>query len=675
MSKTKHILKIEDIADSKTVGGKTFSLKRLYDHGFNIPLFIAIPTHVVEKIDNNINILDEIVTEIKDYFKETPLAIRSSALIEDSRNSSHAGQFLTKTNVRQKDVRDALIEVIHYAKGQLNNNLEQFSIIVQEFIKPETFGVIFTRNPIGTREMQIEYGTFNGNEVVGGSVTPDKLNLYWNSSVMPSYLVEVVKQAKSIEEFFSFPQDIEWCIRNNNLHILQSRPITTITDRQYTDIKTLEELLPSNDRYYFERTTLTEMAPYPSNFTFDLLRKLYKQSGPVDNVYRKHNIKYKNTNFLIFIGNTLYVDKDKEVKSLLPVYTFKNNTKPKLSLSSFSDLITTLKNIYHLNTIKTDTYDDLYRTLTSHYTQHPTHTIEKSIEIFLKQYETVFEINLLAGITYKKMEVYLKNEPVLIPDILTNADIFINTKNFTLPVLDMPLIGNSIDISDESAFIFKNNAKKAATLKWWNEVSIHKKKLFKKIISKALVWNIMREMSRQLVVKNISIIRQHLLDIAKENKFSDIKDIYFATIEEIINNRISDKIYKDRKNVFINYSSINYPYRLMSWIEKKESKLQGVSSGIAYGVLTTKSMLLVTDRKAEEKVILYTDILSPDISLYFDKISGIVSNYGGSLSHMAIVAREHNIPVVVGFDITKSKIKIGSKVEINGSEGTIIAIE
>lgn len=44
--------------------------------------------------------------------------------------------------------------------------------------------------------------------------------------------------------------------------------------------------------------------------------------------------------------------------------------------------------------------------------------------------------------------------------------------------------------------------------------------------------------------------------------------------------------------------------------------------------------------------LLYVENLSPDIALHIESIAGILSNNGGILSHMAIIAREQGMPVM-----------------------------
>ena len=97
----------------------------------------------------------------------------------------------------------------------------------------------------------------------------------------------------------------------------------------------------------------------------------------------------------------------------------------------------------------------------------------------------------------------------------------------------------------------------------------------------------------------------------------------------------------------------------------------GVSAGVATGILQTADMIKNT---GDKNIILYTKMLSPDLTTYFDKISGIVSNNGGLLSHLAIVARESNIPVIVGVSLNTTQIKIGDKIQIDGSQGKISKI-
>ena len=58
------------------------------------------------------------------------------------------------------------------------------------------------------------------------------LNQLEKQDILPLEIIqELVRQATAIEAFFhGLPQDIEWCVADGKLYILQSRPITTLQE-------------------------------------------------------------------------------------------------------------------------------------------------------------------------------------------------------------------------------------------------------------------------------------------------------------------------------------------------------------------------------------------------------------------------------------------------------------
>lgn len=675
--KTNSIITINNIEEnSEFLGNKTLYLKKLIDFGFNVPEFIAIPSYALKDIEAKPERIEQILLEIKQNLPRSTYAVRSSSLIEDTRAKSYAGQFLTKINVSENDLRENILLVLQQAKEYLNKNTEKFSIIIQEYIEPDIFGVTFTRNPLGSREMVVEYGICTGEKVVGGAIIPNKINLYWNSiknTTIPEFFIknDIIKSFIKIEEDFNFPQDIEWCIQNDIFYILQTRPITTISDDTYKSILSLENLLPKGVYFYFEKTELSEMTPKPCGFTFDLLNYIYADNGPVSNVYRKYNVNYFDTKFLKIIGNELYVDREKEIISLLPAYTYGKGYKRHLTFKKLGDIITTIKNIFYLNRIKTNSYSEAFVILKKYFLSPTQSDFKKALDTFLKEYEIIFEINLKSSLANKKMEIYLRKESISLPDIFSSIDVFVNLDDFILPKINYKLVGNSIEIADESIFSQSPKAIRSTVNDWWGQTPTYKKNVLKKIIVPALIYNHMREMARALMVKNISILRTTLLDIAKEHHFTTPHNIYFSTIQNIIDSNITEEQCKNKQDKYMSYNNLIYPTILASFIDQKIQKIQGVSAGVAEGILVTKEMLGTI---AQKNNILYTEILSPDLINYFDKISGIVSNNGGLLSHMAIIARENNIPVIVGFDISKNQINIGDLVSIDGSLGKVVKI-
>ena len=81
---------------------------------------------------------------------------------------------------------------------------------------------------------------------------------------------------------------------------------------------------------------------------------------------------------------------------------------------------------------------------------------------------------------------------------------------------------------------------------------------------------------------------------------------------------------------------------------------------------------IILDNKSNGKVILFTTILSPELTKYFPYINWIITETWGELSHLAIMAREYNIPVVTYFNISDSEINIWDLLEINWNNWKII---
>ena len=115
-----------------------------------------------------------------------PLAVRSSAVDEDSADASHAGQFATVLGVRPGDaLEDALRacwasafskRVRAYRKdASADRRPPRMAVVVQTMVRPRAAGVVFTINPTtgSWTEMTVEAAWGLGESVVSGRVLPD----------------------------------------------------------------------------------------------------------------------------------------------------------------------------------------------------------------------------------------------------------------------------------------------------------------------------------------------------------------------------------------------------------------------------------------------------------------------------------------------------------------------
>ncbi len=642
---------------SSEVGGKTMSLKRLQDAGLNVPELRAIPSSVVvslidEKGKWNDHLFAELAQKIINEFPKPLYAIRSSALIEDTSAHSYAGQFKTEIRQSKEQLVDGIKLVVQHAHALLKKDLTQFSLIIQEYIEADYSGITFTRNPLGGRELVIEYHKGIGEEIVSGAVKPERYSMYWNEepeSILPE-IESAIETFKKIEQSNNFAQDIEWCIRDNVWYFLQSRPITTLTKNDYEQSIYLDDYFKDRSEYILEKTEISEIAPRPTPITLDILYRIYAAAGPVQNVYKKYGITYMPNNFLEIIGNELFVNREQEIATLLPSYSYLNSVEYKPKFSHLSGAWRTLVNMIQLQRISLKDPSEIVENLIDAFTHDMT-----TVDAFMIDYELIFEINLLAQKALSKLRFALQKESLSPASSLTLN--FENDIHIDLPngIIDQKsLQGNALEIVDTSPFtainVSTSESQEART--WYNELADWKKKYFTPIIQMAKAYSALREYGRWLTVAHISGIRKKLPSSALKEWSG--------------------------KDQYIKYNAYNLPARLTDRYIPEIRELQGVSAGTATGILVDRNYLdshKSSSSKSSSGLILYTKILSPDLTEYFHTIKGIISEDGGLLSHLAIMAREGGLPVITGVDLVKEQIKFGDTIEINGSTGKIQKID
>jgi len=214
--------------------------------------------------------------------KTARVAVRSSATAEDLPTASFAGQQDTYLNIngemnvleKVKRCWSSLFtpRAIAYriSKG-FDHNRVRLAVVVQEMIDSEVSGVMFTLDPTASsKQMMIEAGFGQGEAIVSGKVTPDtyfvdrdtykisekKVSTQkWKLSMGPendlmridfSYddsnkqklpdekIIELAKIGSRIEDHYRGPMDVEWCMEDGKLYVVQARPVTTLNGRVKT---------------------------------------------------------------------------------------------------------------------------------------------------------------------------------------------------------------------------------------------------------------------------------------------------------------------------------------------------------------------------------------------------------------------------------------------------------
>ena len=79
--------------------------------------------------------------------------------------------------------------------------------------------------------------------------------------------------------------------------------------------------------------------------------------------------------------------------------------------------------------------------------------------------------------------------------------------------------------------------------------------------------------------------------------------------------------------------------------------------------------------RMEPGTILVCPITTPAWTQLFSQAKGLVTDIGGILTHGSIVAREYNIPAVLGLGIATQKISHGQMIMVDGDAGTVSLLD
>jgi len=302
----------------RLVGGKGYALARLTAAELSVPRTLCLTTEAYRRFVGSTGLLGKIVLEIgrkppeemrweemwdtalrirslfdrtplppelaaslskaiEDFAGSTPMAVRSSALGEDSARASFAGLHESYLNVRGTA---AILEHVRRVWASLWSDAallyrqelglevgrSAMAVVVQELVEGEVSGVAFGRSPLEPSEAVIEAVSGLNQALVDGAVEPDRWILRREDGAVlshrpgerglrmvtgaggvvlakeevsetssdrqrpllsPEQIQLVYAAVRRSEKLFGSPQDVEWTFRGGALTVLQSRPITS----------------------------------------------------------------------------------------------------------------------------------------------------------------------------------------------------------------------------------------------------------------------------------------------------------------------------------------------------------------------------------------------------------------------------------------------------------------
>ena len=268
------VIPLADAHDEQSFGGKALQLGTAIRAGLPVPDGLALSVEVVEAVGRG----DRATRDHVDALCEGlggPVAVRSSAIGEDSAAASFAGQHATLLNVKSSTVADAVQEVwrsgwsesaLAYRRRVGGDETPRMGVVVQRLVAADVAGVLFTRDPVaGADQIVIEASWGLGEAIVQGLVVPDMFRVSRDGAVLSrragykevairlrdvgateqrpvdgplvealclddTMLRALADLATRCEEAFGAgPHDIEWAFESGELFLLQRRAITAMT--------------------------------------------------------------------------------------------------------------------------------------------------------------------------------------------------------------------------------------------------------------------------------------------------------------------------------------------------------------------------------------------------------------------------------------------------------------
>jgi phosphoenolpyruvate synthase/pyruvate phosphate dikinase len=184
----------------------------------------------------------------------SPLAVRSSALDEDGAHRSFAGRHATELGVHSAGVEAAVrrcwaslwcpAAVSYRAANGLPFEGCAMPVLVQALVPADAAAVVFTVDPVADDEDRIVVNATRGlgTPLVSGAVTADTIVLDRQTkapcaatrgdrpaALTPESTVELVDLALRAEELLGEPVDVEAAYDGRTWHLVQARPVTTVT--------------------------------------------------------------------------------------------------------------------------------------------------------------------------------------------------------------------------------------------------------------------------------------------------------------------------------------------------------------------------------------------------------------------------------------------------------------
>ena len=611
------------------------------------------------------DIKDCILLYNKQYFGGRPLAVRSSAPGEDGRNSSFAG--LHESYINLTDTKEILKHIqlvwaslwsvsalLYRSELKLTPEKSAMAVVIQELITGEVSGVAFSVSPDEPECIAVEavHGLNQG--LVDGSVEPDHWNIDRHSWEISGYfpagernktivanegeteLQDIAPEKKSFpplrreqvislaheaarqENFFGHPRDLEWTLKNSELIILQSRPITTVENKN------------DNRKYYSKlQISFKELRKIRSRLEKEILPGMQS----VANQWKKEKLEGMNNRQLLDC-----------TEKRMTEYCHWLQAYEKYCIP-FAHGVRLFGEVYNSEIQPEDPYEfvDLLRTGKLMSLKRNKELIELAKRISkLKDSAKIHLDHKSAELLSKSFNLKIKRS---VPEKV------LNTLKTLAECTDNPALHSKRE-ELENNFITsfnRNNEESAEELLELARASYRLRdddNIYLAEVKDGLI-QVHNECTRRL---NEKCFNQQEEISAREKLDKSIPELHSP---DISGNK------RDPDNIQIKFRQLT-----------GQPAGKGIAKGIARVINSFDDLL---DFKAGE--ILVCDAVEPEMTVIAPLAAGVIERRGGMLIHGAIIAREYSLPCVTGVPEATHRIKTGNTIAVDGWLGIVTILK
>jgi pyruvate,water dikinase len=324
--------------DLAAVGGKGLNLAILWAAGLPVPPGFCVTTAAYRRLlTQALHVDEQFRARLREAYHSLgsgKVAVRSSAVEEDSATASFAGQQETILGVEGE------VAILHaiarcwaslhgeraeaYRRRQGADHADQaMAVVIQRLVPAEVAGVLFTRDPLHPEagRILVEASWGLGESVVSGRVTPDRFYLDRQTGAVveqhihakttlrtasgsedvaaekqslpcldEGQLSELAELGRRVETVYGDACDVEWAWANGRPWLLQARPITGsgAAEREQIRREEIAALVQKADPRgtVWSRYNLSETLPEPTPMTWALVRRFLSGKGGLGLMYR-----------------------------------------------------------------------------------------------------------------------------------------------------------------------------------------------------------------------------------------------------------------------------------------------------------------------------------------------------------------------------------------------------